>query len=132
MTLPAMRLGVVRAGAGFSDCLVRMIVTISDRPNWRRDRRATYSIPRLTTAVRSFAWVILMSAMRPRTVYGSSVFQSGRSRIRGAVVGLLADAIVAIFQAVFETTLRVAGYASMFRFLRGSEASLLSSLSSEE
>ena len=52
--------------------------------------------------------------------------------IRGAVVGLLADAIVAIFQAVFETTLRVAGHAIMIRFLRGSEASLLSSLSSEE
>jgi hypothetical protein len=59
---------------------------------------------------------------------------SGRAEplVRGAAVGLFAGAIVAIFQAVFDTTLRVAGYAMVFWFLRGVEASLLSSLSPDE
>jgi hypothetical protein len=52
--------------------------------------------------------------------------------VRGAAVGLFAGAIVAIFQAVFDTTLRVAGYAMVFWFLRGVEASFLSSLSPDE
>jgi hypothetical protein len=52
--------------------------------------------------------------------------------IMGAAVGLFAGAIVAVFQAVFDTTLRVAGYAMVFWFLRGIESSLLSSLSPDE
>ncbi len=46
--------------------------------------------------------------------------------VHGAAVGLFAGAIVAIFQAVFDTTLRVAGYAMVFWFLRGIEASIFS------
>ncbi|MFN0072782.1 MAG: hypothetical protein ACKVVP_14960 [Chloroflexota bacterium] len=52
--------------------------------------------------------------------------------VRGAAIGLLAGAIVAVFQAVFDTTLRVAGYAMIFWYLRGIEASLLSSLTRDE
>ena len=52
--------------------------------------------------------------------------------IMGAAAGLFAGTIVAVFQAVFDTTLRVAGYAMVFWFLRGIESSLLSSLAPDE
>jgi hypothetical protein len=106
---------------------------IGDGPGTRRgyhsyviNSAVDYGLPFLAFVVLMLFLVIRNGARLVRAASGADPL------VRGAAVGLFAGAIVAVFQAVFDTTLRVAGYAMVFWFLRGIESSLLSSLSPDE
>jgi hypothetical protein len=119
------------AGAGDWGGMPNLL--IGDGPGSRRgyhsyviNSAVDYGLPFLGLVLLMF-WCVLRNSAR--LVRASA---RGDPLIMGAAVGLLAGAIVAVFQAVFDATLRVAGYAMVFWFLRGIESSLLSSLTRDE
>jgi hypothetical protein len=106
---------------------------IGDGPGTRRGYHSYVINSAVDYGLPFLAFVVLMLTLVVRN--GARLVRAASTAdplVRGAAVGLFAGAIVAVFQAVFDTTLRVAGYAMVFWFLRGIESSLLSSFTPDE
>lgn len=102
---------------------------IGDGPGARRGYHSYVINSAVDYGLPFLALVLLMGTLILKNgVRLVCVSARGDHLVHGAAVGLFAGAVVASLQAVFDSTLRVVGYALIFWYLRGIETSLLAVL----